>query len=210
MTVRSLVFTGCGRSGTGWVAQVLAQAGFGATHEGVFQGRPGPDEQGPLLPDTVESSWFAAPFVQGVPLTEVAVVHLVRDPRDQIDSWLRAGAMSSPFVKRFLKRWCPEMMRVKDDSLRAAMTYWLRWNERVERLAGLRLRIEDLDVPGLTTALADSGRVDDTERLRQAVLGVPRNYNSKGGKPRRLEWDDLPFGLLKKGVMEYAREYGYR
>lgn len=210
MTVRSLVFTGCGRSGTGWVAQVLAQAGFGATHEGVFQGRPGPDEQGPLLPDTVESSWFAAPFVQGVPLTEVAVVHLVRDPRDQIDSWLRAGVMSSPFVKRFLKRWCPEMMRVKDDPLRAAMTYWLRWNERVERLAGLRLRIEDLDVPGLTTALADSGRVDGTERLRQAVLGVPRNYNSKGGKPRRLEWDDLPFGLLKKGVMEYAREYGYR
>ena len=210
MTVRSLVFTGCGRSGTGWIAQVLAQAGFGATHEGVFQGRPGPDEQGPLLPDTVESSWFAAPFVQGVPLTEVAVVHLVRDPRDQIDSWLRAGVMSSPFVKRFLKRWCPEMMRVKDDPLRAAMTYWLRWNERVERLAGLRLQIEDLDVPGLTTALADSGRVDGTERLRQAVLGVPRNYNSKGGKPRRLEWDDLPFGLLKKGVMEYAREYGYR
>lgn len=208
--MRPLIFTGCGRSGTGWVARVLSQAGFEASHEGVFQGRPGPDEQGPLSEGTVESSWFAAPFMQGRPLTEVAVVHLVRDPRTWADSWLRTGVMSSPFVKRFLKRWCPEMMHIRDDPLRAAMTYWLRWNERVERLAALRLRIEDLDETGLATALADSGRIDGIERLRQAVLETPRDYNHKGGQPRRLEWDDLPFNLLKRGVRVYAAEYGYR
>lgn len=216
MTVRPLVFTGCGRSGTGYIAQVLAHAGLDAGHERVFAGYPAPEAQGELVPGTVESSWFAAPFLQGRPATEVAVVHLVRDPLTWIDSWLRSGAMSRRFTSRYLKRWCPEMMR-EASPLRAAMWFWVRWNERVERHATLRIRIEDVDEEQLACALGDAGLIEpdgspvSDGRLAAALLpaSTPRDYNHKGGPPRTLTWDDLPFGFMKKGVQVMAEYYGY-
>lgn len=201
---RALIFTGCGRSGTGYVAQVLSRAGIPTTHEGVFRGYPSPEEQGILYEDTVESSWFAVPFVQQFSPGEVAVVHLVRDPRAWVDSWLRSGVRSSPFVKTFLKRWCPEAMRV--DPMHSALLYWVNWNSKVERTALLRLRIEELDQADLAVALQDAGRAVP----EAAWPVVPQNFNTKGGEPQRLEWDDFPPGMLIRTVRRMAERYGYR
>lgn len=216
MTVKSLVFTGCGRSGTGYIAQVMQHAGLDAGHERVFAGYPAPEEQGELAPGTVESSWFAAPFLQGRPATEVAVVHLVRDPLTWVDSWLRSGAMRRRFTRRYLRRWCPEVMR-EDSPLRAAMRFWVRWNERVERHAALRIRIEGVNEEQLACALGDAGLIEpdgspvSDGRLCQALLPecTPRDYNHKGGPPRNLTWGDLPFGFAKKGMQAMADYYGY-
>jgi hypothetical protein len=208
--MKPLVFTGCGRSGTGYVAQVLTLAGVDCGHERIFRGRATPEEQGRLEPATVESSWFAAPFLEGSTLAEVLVVHLVRDPRTWVDSWLRSRVSRYPNIRRYMRFWCPELLQELDPRI-AAMRYWLQWNRRVERLAALRIRIEEIDEAQLGLALQDSGRPRLEGALYRAMLptNVPPNWNTKGGQPRRLEWDELPTGPTKRKTMAMAEELGY-
>ena len=82
---RHFVVTGSGRSGTGFIATVLADAGLRCGHEAVFHPRTTAftgfgDVDGDI-------SWLAAPFVGGLPAGTV-VLHQLRDPVEVVSSWI--------------------------------------------------------------------------------------------------------------------------
>lgn len=111
------LFTGTGRCGTAYLAQLLTENGFPCSHELLFN--PFREIQQWEF-DTVEreSSWCAQFWLRDLP-TECTVFHVVRDPRKVYDSFMRRRFFA------FEKTQCgPELrwhyqkhMRLVDDSL---------------------------------------------------------------------------------------------
>jgi hypothetical protein len=93
--------TGSGRSGTGYIAQILGAAGLRCGHEALF----GPRTRS--VPDFErwdgDASWLAAPFVTDLPSGTV-VLHQLRDPPEVVASWygLRFLAPNGPYSLRRL------------------------------------------------------------------------------------------------------------
>lgn len=79
------VVTGTGRSGTGFIAAVLAEAGLRCGHETLF----GPRTRRVPPFDALDGdiSWLAAPFVGALPPGTV-VLHQLRDPVEVVSSWV--------------------------------------------------------------------------------------------------------------------------
>lgn len=159
MNPPAFVVTGCGRSGTGYLAALLTAAGRPCGHEAFFQ----PDTL--VVPPAFraprgDASWLAAPFVSRLPRGTV-VVHLVRDPLEVVRSHLGIGFFSMGpqppairlqnavelvrrsfgwptrrFVRRdflrFVERHDPEILRGASE-LHRCLRYWVRWNRLVER-----------------------------------------------------------------------------
>lgn len=187
MTGAAFVVTGCGRSGTGYVAALLSAAGRSCGHEAIFR----PDTE--WVPTTFrapagDASWLAAPFVLRLPRGSV-VVHLVRDPLEVVRSHLGIGffslrpqplpiraqnavelvrrSLGRPIRRhvraeflRFIERHDPEILRAPSE-LGRCLSYWVRWNSLVERSA------EEAAVPYLRVAVERLDGEAVTELLQQ-------------------------------------------
>lgn len=81
-----VLITGCGRSGTQYLTEVLSAAGNPTSHEKRFTVFGPKDAPGPRY----EASWYAAPFLSHLPPT-TRIVHLVRDPTAVVTSFHRIG-----------------------------------------------------------------------------------------------------------------------
>lgn len=87
------LITGCGRSGTGYLANLLAANGVKCGHEKVF-GVKGVDFE-ELGKYSGDSSWFAPLWMKEVPeIKNTPVVHVVRNPHDVTRSFYRLGVFS--------------------------------------------------------------------------------------------------------------------
>lgn len=85
------IITGCGRSGTNYVASRLNSAGVNCGHENVFT------VNGPVLDASYydgDSSWFAAPYLGNV-FPDACVLHVVRNPLKVIESFHKIGLCAS-------------------------------------------------------------------------------------------------------------------
>lgn len=85
------IITGCGRSGTNYIATRLRENGINCGHESVFQ------VSGPTINNggyDGDSSWFAALFL-GDSFVEAPVLHVVRSPRKVIESFHKIGLCSA-------------------------------------------------------------------------------------------------------------------
>ena len=83
--VTRFVVTGCARSGTGYISQLLTELGARTEHERVFDPFTTRFERWGRSPG--ESSWLAVPFLDELP-DDVVVLHQVRHPADVIRSLL--------------------------------------------------------------------------------------------------------------------------
>lgn len=198
-----LVVTGAQRSGTRYLAKVLAQAGYQATHElgdpfGSPKDAPDPRTHPPRGP--IEVSWLAAWF-----WPEAYIVHLVRYPLDAIASSAHRGTFTKP---RPYGKWAMDKMpqiALHDEPERSAR-YWLGWTDLADGQAHERLRLEDVTARLLAEMLERAGIAPNMERLREAVANVPTMTNG-GSFPSPLTYADL--GKLANPVQHRAKEYGY-
>lgn len=96
---RTFVVTGCGRSGTEYIARALEAAGLRCGHEVLFNPRTRAVPAFGAVDGDV--SWLAAPFVEALP-AGTAVLHQVRDPFAVTASWfgLRFLADGGPYSFR--------------------------------------------------------------------------------------------------------------
>jgi hypothetical protein len=92
-----LLISGCGRSGTGYMASLLNASGVKCGHEDVFTAFGVMENQDQYVAD---SSWFAVPYV-GDLARSTKVIHLVRNPRDVFNSFSRLGMFSDSVWHHF-------------------------------------------------------------------------------------------------------------
>lgn len=86
------IVTGCGRSGTGFLAESLRNSGVPCTHEKFFSSKGRVQQIEDIGSGECEASWYAAPYLQNV--AGLKVVHVVRDPVKVANSFYRLGLFS--------------------------------------------------------------------------------------------------------------------
>lgn len=177
-----LLIMGCGRSGTGFVAKVLADAGVKSGHEKVFH----PGTAVPEWGDTqAESSWLALPWLPTLD-PGVHVLHLVRDPLKNARSWMGVGMFADnahpdhePY-REAVRRSVPGVMDYPT-ALERWLAHWVVWNELSELQATETIRIEDLDAQGgaQLAKICDDLGLCHSHDLTEAFEAVEHNFNTR-------------------------------
>lgn len=198
-----LVVTGAQRSGTRYLARVLARAQYPVTHElGDPFGSPtdAPDPRTNPPRGSIDVSWLAAWFQP-----EAYIVHLVRQPLKAIVSSVHRGTFTRP---RPYGKWAMDKMpeiELYDEPERSAR-YWLGWTDLADKQAQERLRVESVTARSLAEMLERAGMFVNIERLREAVADTPTTTNG-GSLVPSLDYADL--GKLANPVQHRAESYGY-
>jgi hypothetical protein len=153
------VITGCGRSGTGYMASLLTENGHACGHEDIYTAFGVRRETGMLVAD---SSWFAVPHVSSMP-KDTKIIHIVRNPRLVFNSFSRLGMFSDSVWRHFTRgmplhsfllkfhvnipryrrrldyvRACQQAVRQnttcfeRSDEAERIWQYWLQWNRLLE------------------------------------------------------------------------------
>lgn len=215
MTRRFLV-TGCGRSGTGYLAALFSQLGLQCGHEALFH-PAACAEASPSWPAGVvgESSWLAAPFLAGLP-PGTLVIHQVREPVAVVRSFLRIRFFEGKSAwKRFAERHAPEL--ATGTPLERCVKYWLHWNRLCQGAAALgqveyrRHRLEDVDRELLAELCVALGAPRETAAIEAALARVPRDTNTSGAKHQdgSIRWSNLPRGEWSADLEDLAGRLGY-
>lgn len=190
------VITGCGRSGTMWVAEALTAAELPCAHEhfcSSWTDDYGDDQIWRDAPSGVgESSWQAAPFVGEMQAAGVPVVHLVRHPIE-VASSLIANRMLLPVQvseERWeLKPWHQFLTTHIGDWVwrlhphDRALQFWTDWNKLIEK-PDLRW-LQPVDMYDLDALSHRVARPIDVHKAAQ----VPRTVNSRRPVDRLLPQD---------------------
>lgn len=225
------LITGCGRSGTKYVAERLNSSGISCGHEKIFT------VYGPSQVDfdkyDGDSSWFAAPFLEILP-TKLPVLHIVRNPVKVVKSFYRIGLCSKYIVRQFckgrnllsialrynikkkkiLKRYHYVMAHrrllgnytscmTKSNEIDRLWDYWYQWNKMIEEKA-TRCELTYLRV---TLETIDQLWPNISEFLKigtPLTPGVP--VNTKPRYRRKITSLTPP----PKQVIDLAYNYGYR
>jgi len=159
------IVTGCGRSGTGFLANLLAANAVNCGHESVF--KPDRFDNSEFARLAADSSWFAPLWIKDLPNPEnVPVLHLTRKPEDVIQSFYRMRVFAEsawphvfsnnydPLViaKRVMKFGSLHQRIGYVNKIRSAIAentevfdqvgevgrcvrYWVEWNSLVESVA---------------------------------------------------------------------------
>lgn len=199
------VATGCGHSGTGYVANLLRSGGINCGHEGVFNSK-GLWFDPPRF--EAESSWVAAVHL-GHPAVETAkVIHVVRNPVDVIKSHVRAG-WNEQNEKWIRKKVDHPLGRFAFDF---ACDFWLRWNEKIEQSgrADYRFCVEDrtflLEMLGLE-ALDDWDNPEYNSHPREQLTTKTPNVQVRCRSG--IHYESVTWGTLPPAVQEMGQRYGY-
>ena len=189
------VITGCGRSGTKYIAELLTRSGRDIAHESM--GRHG------------IASWMWAVDARSVPWGPAP--SLFRHPRErcfhQVREPLAAIASLQTFADPSWQFIAAHTGSAADAPilLRSAR-YWLEWNRLAEQRSSWRYRIEDIAT--VYPSLCERVSIDPDAR---ALAEVPRSVNTRKGLYAMVGWDDIARldEELAAKVREQAREYGY-
>lgn len=225
MSPTRLLITGCPRSGTHFFDAVLNRIGVPCQHEVVYGFETlAPDsklhahmrrkrDRGHYdwKPGVSESSWLAVPYLDEVP-ADVAVVHVVRHPAEQIRSafvpmfsddswWWGHYYMTMSGVTRNQRR-----------LVENAAACWVYWNRTIEksRKAVMRVRLEDVG-PETFRTLGSLVGVDvspeDAAAAVQFPSGVPGKHGAKYDGPVDLLNHLRP--EIRTQLNHISRNYGY-
>lgn len=195
-----LLVTGCGRSGTRWLAWTLAEAGVPATHEG---GGHDP-RRGLVLSSPVDVSWPAGWWAADFP---GLIAHQIRHPLDVAASTEKRRTFAKP---RPYGKWAMSKVpaiAAEPDPIRKALRYWHDWNRMLQPHADICWQVETLDADTLTDVLARAGVPVDPSALRTVLAADAVDRHDSEHPP--LTWDDLPEGPVKRDVARLAKEVGY-
>lgn len=202
------VIIGTGRCGTSYAAAYLSDLGIACSHEGYFT-PDGPKLRNRRRPADAKGdvSWLAVPFLKG---GELPIVHLVRHPQDVVRSLYNMGFFDPRFrdVHRDFIAFAERHFHVGEDPFDACVRWCIEWNERCERLAGLRIQVEAFEkrLPDLTAYIGFA-----PTRTAPAPSSTWNSWLSL--HPRPLSAPDVEQRLLRhpRGgqLAEIAERYGY-
>jgi len=187
----SFLITGCGRSGTKYMAECLRLAGLDVGHERM--GRDG----------AVSSIWCAPhpPYPkyhqQGLRPQFDVILHQVREPLATIASCTTGSDESW----RFNQIWVP--IKAEWPPVKRAAHYWYWWNKRAEAQAKATYRIENLRAqwPVIMALIGHDADYTGDE--------VSKRTNSR--KHMSLTWERLSIHApaIVKRVWTMSQRYGY-
>lgn len=214
---RRLLITGCGRSGTGYLATLLGELGIPCGHEALFGPQVHADACAPTWPEdvTCEASWLAAPYLATLP-ADTLVLHQVREPVAVVRSFLRIRLFEGKNVwKRFAEAHAPAL--AGGTPFERCVKYWLHWNRLCQtastssHVAYRRRRLEDVDAELLMELAAELGLPRTRAAVDAALARVPRDTNTSGAKHQdgSVRWSNLPRGDWSAELEDLAGRYGY-
>ncbi|WP_280564869.1 hypothetical protein [Chromohalobacter sp. 48-RD10] len=226
------VITGCGRSGTTYVSELLQKAGIKCGHESVFE------VTGPAKSESqyrADSSWFCAPFLIDLP-QNVKVLHVVRNPAKVVSSFHRIGLCADTMWIQFSKGKTPLEFMAKENYRLAKFKkhfrryayvknhrkllekyttcfkeklevgrlwqYWYQWNEMIEG------QLSKMPNESLVVRLEDiDSRLDEVTTffgIQGYVEPVKPANLKKGYRKRTISWVEPG-----EEVFRLADYYGY-
>lgn len=215
------VVTGTGRSGTGFIVDVLRNCGLRVGHEAYFGLGAGFRDsttdhtlQSRLLVEVRrwirrldgDASWMAVPRLSAF---DGAVLHQVRHPLKVISSFagMRFFSTSSSYLD-----FASQHFDVTGDDLMDSIRWWTQWNEAAETHAHLTYRLEDLGPDLLQDLLIQMG-FPKTRRLAADAIsrasGPINTASSKGFRPLDVSWSSLPSCRETRHLLDLADHYGY-
>lgn len=192
-TAPRFVVASTGRSGSGYISEVLTRAGIKCGHEAYFN--PFGERTEGLVGD---SSWCAVPDIHHYP---GVVFHQVRHPLDVITSLVRF-----PTDPEIYRSWQCRLFDDPGDPIVYGMLDWITYNRRIEEYAVTRWQVERVDLAVLrcVSETLDLPLTDPED----ALASVPKDWN-RHRPDGRLGWWDLPDGALKNEMQQMAVRYGY-
>lgn len=193
-----LLITGCGRSGTTYIARLLQKSGYDIQHE-----RPG----------TIGSaSW---PMTVGYYAVDIYandepfdhIFHQVRHPLPVIYSWAQTCPDLNLPVWNFIRQHIPEIDPL-DSLIVQCAKYWYYWNLLAEQRAEWRYQIEEIETK-TSEFIQRSGLFIDP----WAFKTTSKQLNGKKKRGNKLSWNDLSKQIppdLYQNIREMALRYGYK
>lgn len=171
----TLVVTGTGRCGTGYVSKVLERAGVRCGHETAYT--PHGERYVPGL--EAEASWLAVPYLSGLRKRGVSVGMVYRHPAAVISSLVGIGFFDpdghpghKPYAD-FARLHCPEL--VDASPFDASCIWYNNWNRRALRDSHFVFNVEYPAWDRMAGALPDS----NLTALASAIPKVSQTYNHR-------------------------------
>jgi hypothetical protein len=197
----AIIGTGCARSGTNFLANLMTQGGVIMGHETIF-GAPGFGEWREGMIGDV--SWLAAPFLQREKKRGAIIIQIIRHPLKQISSLCHQKVFEdynfkSNIYSMYKELYMPHIRRL---SLMDRYIYnWLSWNRLIEGYADLIYRLEDL-VENPYELFEDLG-ID----VKGKVFDTKKTNDYKNVK--QLDWSDFKDCMYYKELLKGAVRYKY-
>ena len=231
---KRFIISGCGRSGTTYMSQLLTDLGCSCTHEKIF---PKVKKFGILfysknisgrfsfgripwkMPPYGESAWEAVPFLKYLPKGTV-IFHLVRHPIRYIRSRQKKGCVYKPFRDKYCPITIdnPQNLPFENLSLEKQVNYyaefWMKWNLNVELYENskkynyLRLRLEDIDSQAIAKMFDLVNFKYNYKNIEHHFNQTPKDIHSRGETNNRIAIDLIDIELRSKLVL-LAEKYGY-
>ena len=203
--MKQIVITGCGRSGTKYIARVLERVNLEVLHE-----RTGLDGH---------SDWHtASPLAPAEPrgpdrLTGAVVLHQVREPVAVISSARVFAESSWEFIYKNLPQiqgWMPRTYR--------CMAYWFYWNLLAESQAEWTYRVESLFEPATFNEFCRRTGIKPTQ---EQIINMQKVSTRKNSRDKRKQRTGIatPFTheelrqedeSLFNRIMQQGKRYGYK
>jgi hypothetical protein len=207
--------TGCARSGTKYLAEVLSAAGVSATHERlVMRASGGVVRFDAARAGSVEVSSdgvYRCADLAGLPGMR-AMGHVIRHPRPVVASLVGRGMWEQGWGERRCSEW-PALAVESLSGIDRSLLYWIVVNRWLDARVGrdevpvVRFRLED-PAAALEALCRLGGLKLDRERLREALATVPRDVNHRVETPPvEYDWREHD-PRLREVAEEMVRGYG--
>ena len=207
------LITGTGRCGTGYLSRVFASAGVPCAHEGIFthDGLGGAIGRFADIGELEgEASWMMTPFLDEEKITDGAtVIHLIRHPRDTIESLVRMGLFSDDPPKRrkpyadFARLHMPDAFTMFKNPINRAAFFFIEWNKRIAKrcaeLPDTRLWRLENDPAELLASL---------DIVPEGPLYAYPRYNAAVAPLVQVELEDIRT-ILHGDLLGFCGEHGY-
>lgn len=208
-----LVLTCTGRTASGFYAKYLTSAGIRCGHERFFTPYGYNNAIKKMRKQTntrAESAWEAAPWLDSEALKDAFVVHLIRDPEDTIESWMRQPTESiAPLYWDYAASYCPRMDELEYPIDRYAYRY-VAWNRMIEDKLVDRdyVRFDVAREPReLLEILKEKGFL---EKIRpDGALFGNREHNKHGRAEVRFKLSLIHEPWVREELDRIATDYGY-
>lgn len=223
-----ILVTGCGRTGTQYMASLFTYLGFRSNHERIYTHYSAENYDEEMvrikwLCADVESSWMAAPFLDKLS-HDVAVWHILRDPLKVLRCWLGhkllddiVPSQPTPNAGPFIRKYLPQC--AEGTSLQRVVDYIVYWNKMVADWGAeqdyrryQRFHIEQLEPYLMREMLEQSDHFLSLKVLEAAFDkdAVSHKIGSCHHDPDTdLKWSDIEHLVEGQCLKEHARKYSY-